>query len=493
MLIRFNVKNFLSFASRIDSEGNDKTEEFSMLAGKVRSKLDHVYENDEIKKLKLLKFAAVYGANAAGKSNLVKAMDFMRTTVVRGGMPQGHSNLYCKANDEYKEKPSYFEMEILLNDKIYAYGFEACLSKSRFLSEWLFELTPDGNEKEIFTRDISAGVHNINTITGEAKNSLDVYAEGIDGDDEKLFLSLINKSGRTIFSKYNNAAVFSNVYQWFKKTLVINYPDKPISDYSYLIRSSDNITEIEGIINAFGTGITNVEILDVNPEDVLSRIPKEVQKDIIETLERIRKEINEAKDINDVKEINGLEDETVGSNSGNSKKKTKSNISVVMRSNRDLFVMDVPSDGEPRMRTVKFHHGDQSSLFDLSEESDGTVRLLDLLEILISGKNRTYVIDELDRCLHPCLTYKYVETFLQEIQRRNIQLIVTTHESRLLDFDLLRRDEIWFANKRQTGETDLYSLEEYNARFDQKIDKAYLDGRYGGVPIFTTVFPVKEE
>ena len=132
-------------------------------------------------------------------------------------------------------------------------------------------------------------------------------------------------------------------------------------------------------------------------------------------------------------------------------------------------------------------------MFNLSEESDGTVRILDLLEVLLSRKGKTYVIDELDRCLHPSLTYKFVDTFLQLAEQKDIQLIVTTHESRLLDFDLLRRDEIWFVNKRKTGESDIYSLEEYNARFDQKIDKAYLEGRYGGVPVFSTVFPIKEE
>lgn len=81
---------------------------------------------------------------------------------------------------------------------------------------------------------------------------------------------------------------------------------------------------------------------------------------------------------------------------------------------------------------------------------------------------------------------------LQLAANRDIQLIVTTHESRLLDFDLLRRDEVWFVNKRKSGESDIYSLEEYNERFDKKIDKAYLEGRYGGVPVFSTVFPIDE-
>ena len=118
----------------------------------------------------------------------------------------------------------------------------------------------------------------------------------------------------------------------------------------------------------------------------------------------------------------------------------------------------------------------------------------DLIEILINkDKEKIYLIDELDRCLHPELTYEFVKRFLSNTKDKNTQLIVTTHESRLLNFDLLRRDEIWFANREKNGPTELYSLEDYNERFDKKIDKAYLEGRYGGVPIFETIFPVGDE
>ena len=163
-----------------------------------------------------------------------------------------------------------------------------------------------------------------------------------------------------------------------------------------------------------------------------------------------------------------------------------------MRSRHDFFILDIDKKGEVTCKTIKFSHNRKNILFNLSEESDGTIRILDLLEVLLSDKGKTYVIDELDRCLHPNLTYKFVETFLKLAEQKKIQLIVTTHESRLMDFELLRRDEIWFVNKRKSGETDIYSLEEYNARFDQKIDKAYLEGRYGGVPVFSTVFPIGE-
>ena len=109
MLIRFNVKNFLSFAEREDGG----SEEFSMIAGKVRNKKEHVYDNE---KIKLLKFAAIYGANASGKSNLVKAMDYMRR-IVLFGFPVGYTDMYCKVDEANREKASYFEVEIMLGDK----------------------------------------------------------------------------------------------------------------------------------------------------------------------------------------------------------------------------------------------------------------------------------------------------------------------------------------------------------------------------------------
>lgn len=107
---------------------------------------------------------------------------------------------------------------------------------------------------------------------------------------------------------------------------------------------------------------------------------------------------------------------------------------------------------------------------------------MDLLTVLFENRQGSvFVIDEIDRCLHPQLTYKFVEEYLKIAMFQDIQLIVSTHESRLLEFDLLRKDEIWFVDKNAGGESTIYSLDEYNERFDKKIDKAYLEGRYGGV------------
>ncbi|MEA1974377.1 MAG: AAA family ATPase, partial [Bacillota bacterium] len=111
MLIRFNVGNFLSF---------NTIQEFSMISGKMRSKMDHLYVND---KIKLLKFAALFGANASGKSNLVSAIDFARETIV-SKLPKAHTVKYNKCNESNKNEKSYFEFEVKIKDKYFSYGFE---------------------------------------------------------------------------------------------------------------------------------------------------------------------------------------------------------------------------------------------------------------------------------------------------------------------------------------------------------------------------------
>lgn len=460
MLIRFNVKNFLSFSAR----ENGESEEFSMIAGKVRSKKEHIYDDG---KIKLLKFAAVYGANASGKSNLVKAIDFMRQTVIRR-LPDGHTEKYCKALSENRDKPSYFEMELLLDHRYYAYGFEVLLNQSKFLSEWLVELRPNDEETVLFSRDISAGSFRLGGSLGRKglHEKLELYAEDVKTDDSVLFLSIMNQNKRNLYQSYRSAAIFRTVFLWIRDSLDVNYPNQPISDYAYLTKT-DKVQEICSMISAFGTGITDYQMIDIPKEKIFQGINADGRNQLLAQLEKHQAEIRSNRRI--------------------------SSINLVMRSFTDFFIITLDGSNQVRYQTIEFCHEMKDTLFSLAEESDGTVRLLDLLDILITGEGHTYVVDELDRCLHPSLTYKFVETFLKIAAEKEIQLIVTTHESRLMDFDLLRRDEIWFVNKERNGQSSIYSLEEYNARFDQKIDKAYLEGRYGGVPVFSTVFPVGGE
>jgi AAA15 family ATPase/GTPase len=123
---------------------------------------------------------------------------------------------------------------------------------------------------------------------------------------------------------------------------------------------------------------------------------------------------------------------------------------------------------------------------DIEDESDGTRRLLDLLPALYEMQNRggVYFIDEIDRSMHPILVRRLLEFFLASCGDNPGQMILTTHESSLLDLDLLRRDEIWFAEKDHEQATCLYSLADFKVRNDLEIRKHYLQGRFGAIPFF---------
>jgi len=446
MLIRFNVGNFLSF---------DEIREFSMISEMEGSNTGRIYNDG---KLKLLKFSAVYGANASGKSNLIKALEFMQETVTKT-LPEKHTAKYCRTDRKNSEKNSYFELELKVGDKYFSYGFEVLLEKSFITSEWLYEILPENEEAEIFFRDTKSGEYRVEKYFSDKKivNKLEVYADDVKTDGGILFLRLMNRNKDGFYRGHKEACVLKDIFQWFKLQLDINYPDRPITDNNYFI-TDDNIDEVSRIISAFGTGISRINIVKVSADNFSKLIPSNLSAKISKSLEDMKKD-------------------------------SEKNSMFVRNGRKAFFILELDEEGNTICKTIEFSHGDTDMQFSLEEESDGTIRILDFLEVLLNKVDeKVYILDEIDRCLHPQLTYKFIEIFLEIAQEKNVQLIVTTHESRLLDFNLLRRDEIWFVNRKDDGSSDIYSLNEYNMRFDSMIDVAYLEGRYGGVPVFKNVF-----
>ena len=139
------------------------------------------------------------------------------------------------------------------------------------------------------------------------------------------------------------------------------------------------------------------------------------------------------------------------------------------------------------------NHGNANDLFEYSDESDGTQRLFDLIPIFLAQKNnRVILIDEIDRSLHTNLTRKFIELFFVVSRDRSSQLIATTHDSNLLDLDLLRQDEIWFVKREKDHSSIIYSLNRYKERFDKKIEKEYLLGRYDAIPKLDDLDAIEE-
>ena len=130
--------------------------------------------------------------------------------------------------------------------------------------------------------------------------------------------------------------------------------------------------------------------------------------------------------------------------------------------------------------------------FDMNEESDGSLRLLDFIPMLIDLRlnESVYLIDEIDRSMHPMLSQKILEYYFNMLSSdRDNQLIFSTHESNLLNLELIRADEVWFVEKDREGVSHLYSLAEFKPRED--IRKGYLQGRYGAIPFFASIKNLK--
>ena len=159
---------------------------------------------------------------------------------------------------------------------------------------------------------------------------------------------------------------------------------------------------------------------------------------------------------------------------------------VMLRSDTEktMFILQLNDEGL-QCKTLEFKHENTEALFSSYEESDGTIRLLDLIEVLLcKDSEKVYIIDEINRRFHPLLTCEFVADYLELAKTRNVQLIVTTHESRLMNLKLLRKDEIGFVDKDEHGRSRVYSLDSFNERFDKKVSAAYLRGEYKAIPRF---------
>ncbi len=137
---------------------------------------------------------------------------------------------------------------------------------------------------------------------------------------------------------------------------------------------------------------------------------------------------------------------------------------------------------------IFIHRGMQGSArFDMHEESEGTQKVFCLSGAIfdVLNKGRTFVVDELDSSLHPLMMRHLLDLFHgNDTSNKRAQLIFTTHDTSLLDVDILRRDQIWFIEKDVDHSSRLYPLSDFNPRNKEALEKGYLSGRYGAIPFF---------
>lgn len=441
MLVEFSVENLLSFKDRSS---------FSMVAGKERLKKNHV--NEPFNKISTLKLATLFGANASGKSNIIKAIDLGKRLVTK------EVDLTSKMANKFRlvEIPnpiSTLEYKIHHNGYMYIYGFS--FDNLKFTEEWLYLLkSKDGKVEQIFDRkfeDMKPNIELGNMFDNEnlmTKNLFESYKE------DSLLISLIdqfNFTNESIGLKH-----MQNIYDWFSNSLTIIYPTSKAKEglQHELNRNSDFREVFAKFLNALDTGIDKIDFKEIKKENL--PFPDQFLDKVISSLLKKGSEKNTASISDPIKGelvlVNKEEDEI------------KFYKLITQRK----------VDG-----TDKFIDFDTAD-----EESDGTKRLFDLIPIILStmqGGN-VVIVDEIERSLHPNLVHALIKFYINFSEDIYSQMILATHESALLDQELLRRDEIWFISKAKNGASSLHSLSEYNQRFDKELRKSYLNGRFDGVP-----------
>lgn len=381
-----------------------------------------------------LPVAAIFGANAAGKSNVLDALSFMVHAV-------HHSFGLWPAAKEVPRKPfrldpdtavmpSLFSVELMLDDVRYNYGF--AVDNDRVQEEWLYSY-PIRRKRILFER--SSSHIRIPTAGSLPRGQAEFIVEAM---PRALVLSMI---------PVLKLGGIEPVYQWFRNGIAFVNPARDQLDEGVLI------TEMAESNHSYARRLTDlVRAADVG--------------------------------------IHGIEANVASGGGGQSvalDEDAVDELAKALRRNRDIDA-DLPGI-EAELRLF-FQHGRHKTKMSLSEQSHGTrVWLSHLLPILRALDNgQLLVVDEIDTSLHPHLSAQLIGLFRSPgTNPRHAQLVFTTHDASLLGRlqgeDVLGRDEIWFVEKGNGGTTSLYALADFKQRKNENTEHQYLTGSYGAVPI----------
>ncbi|MGD9605262.1 MAG: ATP/GTP-binding protein [Bacilli bacterium] len=429
MLVSFSISNFMSIGSK---------QTISMVPSLQKSKGTHLIT---IQEMTLLKHAVIFGANSSGKSNFIKAMALGKQIIMEG-ISSKFKHAYSKLGQDDNPRITTWEYTFYIDNHFFTYGFSANLNTNHIDEEWLLEINPKSDRsKFIFERDVQKQelICNLKTDKSSQKRLL-TYINDVKENSQVLFLSEINHHKHLD----NELQVFLLAYQWFEKHLQIRIDESPSEKTGFFDEQYQK--QFLNVISEFDTGIEGISLQSLSWDSFQEQISPQL-----------------------LNEIRQLE-------LGNFHK-------FSLRLNNQLYSFQMNDDHHFEVFLVLFKHQSTPFMFSFNEQSEGTKRIIELVDLLINAKpNTTYVWDELDRSIHPLLTGKYLEKYLEMSEKNNTQLIFSTHETNILSQNRLRRDEVWFMEKGTDQSSKLYSLDIFKERLDKKLSTSYLEGQYGGIP-----------
>ncbi|MGD1912533.1 MAG: ATP/GTP-binding protein [Rivularia sp. (in: cyanobacteria)] len=423
MLIEFSVENYRSIQER---------QTFSMVASEDEAMLDsNTFPTPNSKdELRLITSAVIYGANASGKSNLLRAIETLRRLVVDSASKmQVGTKLPIESfrlNSKYKNQPTSFEIIFIHQDIRFEYG--VVLNRERVYEEWLIAY-PNERSQKWFSREYLV----------ENKEYKWSFGKALKGEKQSIKKLVRSNSLFISHAAQNNHAQLTKIFEWFESEFNILTPNPIFGGFTSGICDENEIfrQQVVKLLSQADIGISDLKIAQKSFSD---RQKSFIKQFII-------------KEILDNQEFEG-------------------EIDIEEMHSFDIITMHQMNDSEKQIE------------FEMEEESDGTQRLFELagLWLYVLQHGEILIVDQLGRSLHPVLTKSLIKMFNDpKINQNNAQIIFTIHDTTLLDTEIFRQDQIWFTEKEKSA-TKLYSLLEFMTRDDESLQKGYLLGRYGAVP-----------
>ena len=412
MLLRFEAGNVFSIA---------ETQELSLVASKLKGNQAGLLPIPGASGFKAVPAALIYGANASGKTNFVRAFMFMRNAILSShsqGNPQGGVPRVPFALDEESEtRPSHFEAEFVASGSRYIFGF-TCDSQ-KFLTEWLYAF-PEGKRRKLYERE-GKNVDFGSTMLGAKKPLVDFMRHN------SLFISTATQNDHEELSKIANffrEIQYSGALSVSPMTITNTFKEGQIDPRAI------------SFLQTTGTGIVGLEQFE-------REIPEQVKIISSEFLAVARKHLG------------------------------------------DEATADAEPAGKDVEIQLLHQGSTKQHALPLRHESAGTRRLLLMMGKILRAldKGSLLIIDELDTSLHTLVAEQIVELFANpEYNAKGAQIIATTHDSNFLACSHLRRDQIWLCEKDNIGVSRIFSLADFKLRQTDRFEKGYLEGRFGAIP-----------
>ncbi|EJI86926.1 RloA protein [Alishewanella aestuarii B11] len=419
MLIEMNVANFRSL---------NGTQTFSLVKGSGDElAVSNSFKVTSVNELELLRSAAIYGPNASGKSNFLRALQTMKHVVLESATSRQRGDRLpvtpFRLSPETRQAPSEFEVTFLVEGVRYQYGFSA--TPEQIHEEWLLAY-PKGRAQRWFTRVWMAEQNRFewelgNNLTGEKQ----LWQKST--RDNALFLSTAVQL---------NSEQLQPVFDWFKSKLRLANVGGWGPLFSAKLCESEEKSKVMDFLNAADINIDDI-MIETRPFD-LNELPDEMPESL-----------------------------------------------------RNMIAGEMKGEKIREIKTIHKDSEGNSVIFDFDDESDGTQKLFSFAGPWIDSLENGHVlfIDELHDNLHPRLVRFLVELFHNpKINSKNAQLVFTTHETSILNQEVFRRDQVWFCEKDATQASKLYPLTDFSPRKGREnLELAYLSGRYGALPFVKNI------